>query len=572
MSKFTRLYTKEGRNLKGRPWSEYPRPLLKRDSYMSLNGEWDFAVTDECVSPANYDSKIRVPFPPQSMLSGYTGTIQPGSFLWYSKHVVMPEGFRTGRIILNVEAADQVAAVFVNSRQVGSHRGGYESFSIDITNAVGVSDDFDLVISVFDEGEDSTLPFGLQSDSPDGIYKTNISGIWQSVWLECVPDRYIQSIKVTASSNFADVEIEGIEAGLLILETEEGRRGFEIEDGKTHIYFEDPHLWSPEDPYLYHFTIRAGSDRVESYFALRTIEIKEVDGIKRICLNGKPYFFNGVLDKGYWSDGLYTPASPINYINEIGWLKSLGFNTIRKYVKIEPDLFYYICDRLGMVVFQDMVSNVPAEDRLVPGFMRRRGDTGMTQDVETRADFEKEMVRTVRMLNNHPCICMWTIFNEGWGQFCTSALYDKLKSVDPTRLVDSASGWYHGGKTDVASEHIFRRRLPHPKSDIPYMVTAFGGYNWKPAGHCENEESNFGFEKFKTRKDYIVAVRALYEKEVLPLIDSGLCGVIYAQAADNEDEYDGLVSCDRMVNKILPKEIADVMAKLVIRKKHRDQQ
>ena len=346
------LYTQAGENLYDTPWEKYPRPQLKRESYVNLNGEWLFQVGTKDF-PKNYTKRIRVPFCPESLLSGLKMDVAPGSYLYYRRELPIPEGFRKDRVLLHIGAADQVAWVYVNGTLMCEHTGGYEAFSVDITDALEDDQENILVIAVFDDLRATTLPYGKQSLCRGGMWYTPVSGIWQTVWLESVPEDYIRAL---------DIDVTQTEATVTVLPTMEGKilcqgKEYPLVDGKAVIAPETPHLWSPEDPYLYDFVVEAGEDRVESYFALRTVEIQNANGIPRICLNGQPYFFHGLLDQGYWSDGIYTPAAPECYEDDILQMKQLGFNTLRKHIKVEPEEFYYQCDRLGMIVFQDMVNN-----------------------------------------------------------------------------------------------------------------------------------------------------------------------------------------------------------------------
>ena len=332
----------------------------------------------------------------------------------------------------------------------------------------------------------------------------------------------------------------------------------------------DGRCWTPEDPVLYRFRIRAGEDEAESYFALRSLSIQTVRGIPRLCLNGKPLFFNALLDQGYWSDGLYTPASPEGFAEDILAMKQRGFNTLRKHGKIEPELFYYDCDRLGMIVFQDMVSSGEyrfLRDTALPtAHFSRRGDRRLTPDPETRKNFRLAMTETVRQLENHPCICLWTIFNEGWGQFCADECYRELKALDPDRFVDSTSGWFHQKESDVDSLHLYFEKLHLGKQARPQLLSEFGGYAWSIPGHSFNPEKTYGYRKYEKQEDFLRALRELYEGEILPLARKGLCGAVYTQLSDVEDETNGLVSFDRAVQKLPPgtlRDIADALQQAV---------
>ena len=377
-----RLYTKEGKNLSGQPWNVYPRPQLKRDSFVCLNGEWDFAVNER-----NYTEKILVPFAPESMLSGVEKVFSDNDVLWYKTEFSLPENFAKERIILHFGAVDQRAEVFLNGVFVGSHEGGYLPFCFDITDFLDEKNV--LEVSVKDTLNDLVLPYGKQCRKRGGMWYTPVTGIWQTVWLESVNRKHIESIKIDVQRSSAKISVVGADRGVVTVTIPDGEVEFPLENGVANINIENPRNWSPEDPYLYLFTIDTGDDFVESYFALRTLEILEIDGIKRLCLNGKPYFFHGLLDQGYWSDGLFTPATPNGFESDILAMKKLGFNMLRKHIKIEPEQFYFDCDRLGMVVFQDMVNNGDysfLRDTVLPTFFLKKLDDKRATDAKRQAE------------------------------------------------------------------------------------------------------------------------------------------------------------------------------------------
>ena len=342
------LYTPEGEALQGMPWQVYPRPQLKRGSYVNLNGIWDFAVSKSEDIPT-FEQKITVPFCPESLLSGLKIKVKPGSYLFYRRTFTVEQ--QTGRLLLHVGAADQVADIYVNQIHVCHHEGGYTAFTVDITDSL--QEENELVIRCFDDLRDQTFPYGKQTMKRGGMWYTPVSGIWQTVWLEWVPEEYIRTLDIQVDMTQATITLDPPLDGAVNVS---GKR-YLMKGGKITIRPENPRLWSPEDPYLYKFTVETEQDKVESYFALRTIDSQVVDGIPRLCLNGKPYFFHGLLDQGYWPDGIFTPAKPECYARDIQEMKRLGFNTLRKHIKVEPEEFYYQCDKLGMVVFQDMVNN-----------------------------------------------------------------------------------------------------------------------------------------------------------------------------------------------------------------------
>ena len=565
MAKTHRLLTPWGENYNNQNWQVYPRPQMKRESYFCLNGQWDFCAVKESEKPL-FDKKIEVPFAPQSILSGIEQDFDSNKILHYKREFALPDGFNKGRVLLHFGAVDQTAEVYLNGNLVCTHSGGYDSFCADITPCL--TDRNTLTVKVTDRLPDYTLPYGKQCKKRGGMWYTPVSGIWQTVWLESVPENYIKAIVIDADDREVTITAEGVTEGALIINEGDGQISLPLCDGKATYIPKSPKLWSPESPHLYSFYIQSGEDKVESYFAMRKLEVKEVDGYPRLCLNGKPYFFNGLLDQGYYSDGIYTPASPEAYEFDIVKMKALGFNMLRKHIKVEPEQFYYDCDRLGMVVFQDMVNNGKysfLRDTALPtvfGGKLNLNDRLLHKDKETRKQFEIGMQRTVKQLYNHPCICYWTIFNEGWGQFCASEMYDKLKALDSSRFIDSASGWFGGVKSDVDSRHIYFRKLNLKCGNKPLVLSEFGGYSYKPQGHAFNTEQTYGYGKFDSREDFVKAFKALYEQQVLPLVQKGLSAAVYTQVSDVEDETNGLLSYDRKAEKILPDETEQVFERL----------
>lgn len=552
MEQFATLWTAEGAALRGQPWPEYPRPSLRRASFFNLNGPWDFCECRDGREPEDYSETVTVPFPPESLLSGIHRTFSPGTALYYRRRFRLPEGFSGKRVLLHFGAADQEAEVTLNGVFLGCHRGGYLGFSFDVTEALRSENE--LVVRVTDHQDGGVLPYGKQRRRRGGMWYTPVSGLWQTVWMEAVPESYIRSLRFAAEGNRVILTLQGPKAGLLRVKTPAGPMEVPISEGKAELLLDGPRYWSPEDPYLYEAEIEAAQDRVESYFALRTLETKIVDGIPRLCLNGKPYFFHGVLDQGYWSDGLFTPAGPGCFDRDIAAMKRLGFNTLRKHIKVEPELFYYACDRLGMVVFQDMVNSGKysfLRDTALPtlGFQRRK-DRRLHRNPRERLAFRRAMEETVATLDFHPSVCYWTVFNEGWGQFDGTAQYEALKKLDHTRFVDTASGWFRGPKSDVTSIHVYFKPVKLPKSSLPLVLSEFGGYAHRVPGHHFNLTKNYGYRTYESREALMDGLEALYRRELLPARDRGLCAAIYTQLSDVEDETNGLLTYDRRVCKV----------------------
>ena len=536
------------------PWNVYPRPQMKRDSFLNLNGFWEFSAGEL------YADRFRIPFCPESRLSNIATHFPEGTPLEYRRCFVLPEGFHKGRVLLHIGAADQIAEVTVNGHKIGRHVGGYEAFSFDITDALtdpAVELFNVLCITCWDDLRDKTHPYGKQVMKRGGMWYTPVSGIWQTVWLESVPERYIEKLHIDNKGYSVTVSVEpALEGKVIVPELGE----FVLENGAVTITPESPKLWSPETPHLYDFTVECGEDKVDSYFAIRSLEIKEVDGYQRLCLNGKPYFFHGLLDQGYWPDGLFTPAAPEMYAEDILAMKRLGFNTLRKHIKVEPEEFYYQCDKLGMVVFQDMVNNGVYcffRDTALPTVgLQKLPDKHLNKDPATRREFLHQMETTVNQLKNHPSICYWTIFNEGWGQFDSDAVCEIFRKLDDSRFIDTTSGWFRRTNTDVDSRHVYFRPVKLTAGDKPLVLSEFGGYTYKPEGHVYNTEETYGYGKFENIEEFADAVEKLYMSEILPAFTKGLCAAIYTQVSDIEDETNGILTYDRKVCKLDEKRMA----------------
>ncbi len=538
------------------PWNEYPRPQLRRDSFFCLNGEWEFAVGEE-----KYDRTIQVPFCPECVLSGIGAVFPEEQTRYYRRTFTLPDGFQNDRVLLHFGAVDTVARVTLNGAFLGEHAGGYDAFSFDVTDALQVENT--LVVAV-EERLDGEYPYGKQTRRPHGMWYTPVSGIWQTVWLESVPREYIRGIKFDVTLDSVTVTVDGGGDGTFAV----GDLTAPLVNGAATLTIPNPRHWTPDTPHLYDCAITTATDRVQSYFALRTLTTETVDGVPRLCLNGKPYFFHGLLDQGYWHDGLFTPATPAGYTADIVKMKALGFNMLRKHIKVEPERFYYDCDRLGMAVFQDMVNNGDyrfLRDTALPTVGAiRRDDRRLHRDPATREAFVNGMEKTVKQLQNHPCVVYWTIFNEGWGQFCGDEMYTRLKALDDSRFIDTTSGWFLGTQTQVDSRHIYFRRLQLRVKDKPLVLSEFGGYSHQVAGHVYRTDKNYGYGKYNTREDFVTALRRLYTDEVLPLVRAGLSAAVYTQVSDVEEETNGLMTYDRAVDKVLPTEFADISEQLTI--------
>ena len=542
-----------------RDWScEYPRPQLRRDSFFPLDRGWTLN-----------GRPIRVPWPPQAPLSGYGGAVE--DVLWYENAFTLPEGFlpQGYRALLHFGAVDQVAEAFVNGVSVVRHEGGYLPFSADITSALRPGENLLEVKAV--DTLSHAYPYGKQHRRPHGMWYTPASGIWQTVWLEAVPAQgAIRSVRLTPDLTGVTVEVDaGGESFSLAVPLGDGRVLTAAGRSGQPLRLEvpNPHLWTPNDPYLYSMTIATAADLAESYFALRTVGTKEAGGRTWLCLNGKPIFLHGVLDQGYFPDGLFLPRDPEEYGRDILRMKELGFNTLRKHVKIEPEAFYYACDRLGMLVIQDMVNSGEyryLRDTVIPTFVsRRRADQGAGGGEQRKAFFERHCLDTVAHLSGHPCVVGWTIFNEGWGQYDSDRIYRLLKRADPTRFFISASGWFAQRESDVQSEHVYfsSRVLEGDRPGQFLLLSECGGFSRRVEGHVAQDRRNYGYgEQCRSQEALTARIRDMYDSMVLPSIPKGLCGCVYTQLSDIEGETNGLYTYDRSVRKVDEAAMLDIAA------------
>ncbi|SEW12829.1 MFS transporter [[Clostridium] fimetarium] len=580
------LMTEDGEHITSRPWQEYPRPQLKRDSYINLNGKWKYAATYKGHAPSVWNQEILLPFPPQSILSGIKKFPNRYKYLYYQREFILPENFVKDRVILNFGASDQITTVYINHKEILTHIGGYLPFQADITDYIQKTNT--ITVKVKDTLNHS-LPYGKQKSKRGGMWYTTASGIWQSVWLESVSRDYIKNLKITPTLTDVTIEISSdmvskaeskaeskadSKAGstassrTIKIKTEYGVIEKIFEGNKIVIPIENPKVWSPQQPYLYEFEIKTEGDRVTSYFALRTLSVQTVENIPRLCLNGKPYFFHGILDQGYYSDGIYLPASPAGYEKDIQTMKELGFNTLRKHIKVEPAIYYYLCDKLGMVVFQDMINNGLysfIRDTAFPTIgLTNITDWGFLRTKKVKSNFKAFAKETIEYLYNFPSICYWTIFNEGWGQFQSDDMYDMIKELDSTRFIDSTSGWFWQKKSDVDSYHIYFKSIRVKKSKRPIVLSEFGGYCLKAEEHSFNLRRTYGYRFYKEGKELQEALNGVYFGEIAEEIQNGLCGSIYTQVSDVEDETNGLFTYDRKILKVDAEEMKKIAKGLKI--------
>lgn len=564
---------------------KYPRPQLKRDNYTILNGYWNYAITHSSAFPASYDGKILVPFSPESLLSGVERQLQPEEYLWYERSIFLSaeefssltaagreshDDCRSKRLLLHFGAVDQYAHVYLNGQSVCRHTGGYLPFEADITPFLKEGEN-SLAVCVRDVSDTSYHTRGKQTLKRGGMFYTAQSGIWQTVWMEWVPENYIQKLYLTPDFDGSSLHIRMLTAGSepVNIQVFAGERRI------FHISYEEPHLsvripiremhpWTPDIPYLYTLKIQFGSDMVESYFAMRTFTTeRDRKGIMRFCLNHKPIFLHGVLDQGYWPDGLYTAPSDDALIYDIRSMQKLGFNMMRKHIKIESARWYYHCDRLGMIVWQDMVSGgstysmplVCYFPTLFPHISSHLKDNryrlfGRLSE-KGRKKWTKECLDTVDYLYNVPSIATWVPFNEGWGQFDANRIARLIKAKDPTRPVDHASGWFDQGGGDFKSVHNYFRKLSVLKGPRAYVLSEYGGYACRIPGHSSVERI-YGYRQYPTKEEFSIAYHKLINRSLKPLIEKGLCGAVYTQVSDVEEEVNGLLTYDRKICKLAP--------------------
>ncbi len=549
-------------------WTKHPRPQFKRDNYYILGGTWKLNGQD-----------ILLPFAPEAALSGYKGKL--GKKLIYEKVFRLEKTYQKERFLLHFGAVDQLADVWLNDVYLGSHEGGYLPFEFDVTKELYKEGENHLKVVVTDSLSNK-YPYGKQTKKRGGMWYTPVSGIWQNVWLENVPDTYIDKITLNADTKKVHIRVhaghidkkEGFGVKVVLHNGEEIDRYFEGFEGSismADIVLKDgsiyqPKLWSFEEPYLYSMQVYMKEDKIETYFALRRIEIKEIKGINRVCLNGKPVFLNGVLDQGYFCDGLFLPANEKEYERDILRMKELGYNFLRKHIKIEPEYFYYACDKLGMLVMQDMVNSGGysfIKDTALPTIgLKKKSDKVRGKLSERQQFFIKHTEETVGHLYNHPSIVAYTIFNEGWGQFNSDEMYDLVKKLDNTRLIDSTSGWFWQEKSDFDSEHIYFKVVPLKAGKRPLFVSEFGGYSMAYAGHYYSKYATYGYGACQTKEELTKSVVRTYEEMILPAIKDGCAGAVYTQLSDVEDEINGLYTYDRKVCKVDKQALRSIMQKM----------
>ena len=565
------------------PLAEYPRPAMRRDSCEILNGPWQYAITQTAEYPAAWQGSILVPYSPEAPASGVNRTLQPGQWLHYHRLFAPPAG-EGGRVLLHFGAVDYACAVQVNGHLAGGHRGGYWPFTLDITDLLNGTGRNSLWVAVQDPTGHGTQARGKQTLKPGGMFYPAQSGIWQTVWLERVPDNYIQTLTVTPDYDARTVTVRVhtakpggavnlwamVRAGGVTIAEDWGSDEAD-QDGEVTLNIPEEHFfpWSPDTPFLYDLTVgtnqgeEAEFDTVHSYFALRKWSCApDAHGVLRFCLNDKPILLNGLLDQGYWPEGLYTPPSDAAVERELSEVKALGFNLLRKHAKIEPQRWYYHCDRLGLIVWQDIVNGGSAYNlwfvtyltNVLQPLLRRFPDGKAAYSLLSRAkpagreEYAHELADTVQALRCHPCIACWVPFNEGWGQFDAGKAVQALRALDGTRLVDEASGWFDQGGGDVHSLHNYFYPLRIRPQKRTVALSEYGGIAWPMPGH-EPLRKTYGYGTAKDRQELTARYKKLQLKTVLPQLEKGLSALVYTQLTDVEDEVNGLFTYDRAAVK-----------------------
>lgn len=554
------------------PLPEYPRPQLVRENWLNLNGKFDYAILPAAQKWAEkFDGEILVPFAVESLLSGVEKPLSPSDRLWYRKRFSVPAAVQGKNILLHFGAVDWQCEVFINRHSVGKHTGGYCAFSFDITEYLTEGEN-ELVVCVYDPTESGWQQRGKQVNDTHGFWYTATSGIWQTVWLEAVSDVYVQKLRFVPNIDREVIRVKtelntDTEVEIYATVSFSGDVVFSGAIEKdAEIALPNAELWSPETPNLYDISLEIKvsgvlTDTVSSYFGMRKFHVdKDQKGIMRLFLNNKPYFQKGLLDQGYWPDGGMTPPTDEAMIFDIAEMKRLGFNMLRKHIKIEPLRWYYHCDRLGMIVWQDMMSGGKYIGDFYAGFLPNIGilhvkdnkyNVFSRTEKSWRDDFERELTEMIDLLYNTVSLYCWVPFNEAWGQFDALRICAYVRKLDDTRVIDHASGWYDQGGGDVQSMHKYilpiRMRKPDHRA---FVITEFGGYSQKEEGHMWNPKKAFGYLMFKDKASLTAAYEKLMKKQVIPLVKKGLSGTIYTQVSDVENEVNGIYTYDRAVLKL----------------------
>ncbi|MES2732967.1 MAG: glycoside hydrolase family 2 TIM barrel-domain containing protein [Bacteroidota bacterium] len=564
------------------PLNQYPRPNMVRANWQNLNGSWDYAITPKLMTkPTQWNGKIRVPFPVESYLSGVEKRVGADSTLWYKRSFAIVGNLAKKRVLLHFGGVDWQSTIFLNGKEIYTHRGGYTAFSVDITPNLkaGIQE---LLVQVWDPSDEGKQARGKQVKKPGGIYYTPATGIWQTVWYEVVPETYVESYRVSTNIDQSTVSFQPTlkEANSqdkvaikVLLGTKVVATKVQANGGKAiTIKVPNAQLWSPNSPTLYTIQLSLVRnnqviDKVNGYFGMRKIEIaKDEKGTNRLYLNHKPVFQYGPLDQGYWPDGVYTAPTEEALLFDIQKMKEMGFNMVRKHAKVEPERWYYHCDRLGLLVWQDMPSGfgeiVPVKDHdhSIEGDWLAKNYQDVSRDPESEKDFRDEMMGMIEQLYNFPSICVWVPFNESWGQFKTNEMLQWTKSLDSTRLVDGPSGWVDRNGGDMHDYHLYGSRLKKlPLEDKRALVIGeFGGLGYAVKGHTYSKEV-WSYQGYKNSEE----LGAAYEKlmsEILDLKQYGYAAAVYTQLTDVETEINGLITYDRQVIKVPAEQLKKIHA------------
>ena len=556
------LLTRWGKALDKRsPLPEYPRPQFCRADWLNLNGVWDYAIYRQGDPFTAWQGEIVIPFSPESQLSGVGKTLRPGEILHYHRIFTLEDCFLKHTTLLHFGAVDHACKVYLNGSEVGAHIGGFTPFTLDISAHVHPGAN-ELRLEATDPTDASHISRGKQSGKPGGIWYTAQSGIWQTVWLESLPERHLQGVRMEPDIDAGVLKITPSDDCTALFQDQK----FVLEANQVAcIPIENMRLWSPEDPHLYDIAFACGEDHVTSYFGMRKFSLgKDATGTPRLMLNNVPYFHNGLLDQGYWPDGLLTAPSDEALLYDIRTCKALGFNMLRKHIKIEPLRWYYHCDREGMLVWQDMPSGGSSYSFGVIGilpFLGVRLNDGPKnyarfgrESESGRAQYYEELACMLDHLQNCVSLAMWIPFNEGWGQFDANKAVEFIRQRDTSRTIDHASGWHDQGGGDCVSPHIYFTRLKTPLHQKwkarAFVLSEFGGYSHAVPGHVWNPGKVFGYRKFNSLDALRAAYAKLFARQVQPLMDRGLSASVYTQVSDVEDEVNGLMTYDREIIKV----------------------